>query len=743
MNARAGQIHGHHRRGAAAILAMMFLVIFGSLAAAMAIVAQGNLSTADAHMKINRSLSAADTGMRFLIYRINEVTANVRTTAGVIDATNAPALWDQTRAALALALSNETHNLAEPVDNGTSLSIGPIAVEAGGATFTATITPHPIVGENYDSEFYQRPPYSELNPPVSSTNPLDATWVRVRVVGWDGPEGRQIARAMQIDFKMDKKIKFAILSRSRVMIGRNVMIDGPIGSRFLETSLPNGHPVQMESNFRGLDAGLDSDLDTLVATLITNDVNGDNRINLANPSETAGIDTPGQYDYNDDGYVDEYDFFLNHYDANVDGQLSANELGTSTNIVTAQLFALIDTFGDPDRPGYNDGLIDNNDNYAKVYGEVKVTADMESWNLGAADPDGDGIGAYQDFFQGPIQPGYEEVPLTFQASDTAVHSFEPADFDVSSLRNMATGDLQAQAELQAAGYDPYNPESPQPLGRYQFESVPYGAAHPYDYYNRPVFENMTFENVTIPKGTNALFRNCTFIGVTFVETTVGNEDPNYNYTGMTEADGTPKYPDMTSTVDGSTVSDTKPLSNNVRFDNCTFEGSVVSDAPPNYTHVRNKLSFTGTTRFRIDDSINLSSTEKALFKRSTILAPHYSVEMGTFIDPTDPNETVELSGTIVAGVLDARGQIKINGSILTTFEPTSNTGPVLGETSPQFNTTLGYFPSTSGDLEAELPAQGMGMIQVRYDPDLALPDGIDGPIQIEPVAATYSELGAH
>ncbi len=34
-------------RGAAAVLAMMFLMIFGSLAAAMAIVSQGNLSTAD------------------------------------------------------------------------------------------------------------------------------------------------------------------------------------------------------------------------------------------------------------------------------------------------------------------------------------------------------------------------------------------------------------------------------------------------------------------------------------------------------------------------------------------------------------------------------------------------------------------------------------------------------------------------------------------------------------------------
>jgi len=33
----------------------------------------------------------------------------------------------------------------------------------------------------------------------------------------------------------------------------------------------------------------------------------------------------------------------------------------------------------------------------------------------------------------------------------------------------------------------------------------------------------------------------------------------------------------------------------------------------------------------------------------------------------------------------------------------------------------------------------VGVIQVRYDPTLPLPDGILGPIEIAPVVATYSE----
>ncbi|MFW6033243.1 MAG: hypothetical protein ACOCTI_07710, partial [Phycisphaeraceae bacterium] len=172
---------------------------------------------------------------------------------------------------------------------------------------------------------------------------------------------------------------------------------------------------------------------------------------------------------------------------------------------------------------------------------------------------------------------------------------------------------------------------------------------------------------------------------------------------------------------------------------CVFEGSVVTDVPEQFTQVRNKLAFTGKIKFKIDDSVELTGDEKRLFKRSTILAPHYSVEMGTFISPYDTRERVDLSGTIVAGVLDMRGQVQVKGTVLTTFEPESDTGPVIGDTSPQFNTTLGYFDADSGDLEAEIPDSGVGVIHVEYDPTLPLPDGVLGPIQIKPVMSTYYE----
>ena len=373
-----------------------------------------------------------------------------------------------------------------------------------------------------------------------------------------------------MDFKLDKKIKFAVLSRSRIMIGRNVMISGPIGSRFTETNLANGHPIQMVSDFYGLDAQLDASLNVFYNTLKTNDKNGDNRIDLSNSAETAGITNPSQYDTNHDGYIDEYDFFLARFDANGDGKVSNTELNTASNVDAAQLMQLIDTFGDPTRQGYNDGFIDNNDRYAKIQGQIMMKADLAGWQAGAAG------GNYQNYVQGPILPNSGQSPVVFQATDAQLPPIDASSFDMSSFAAMATGNLASQAAAQAAQYSASNPNSPQPLGNTVYESVPYGAAHPYDYYTRPVYTNMTFTNVTIPPGTNALFQNCTFNGCTFVQTASDSSDANFNYVGAQQADGSASYPGLTASVSGTTVADTKAVSNNVRFDGCTFNGAVVT-----------------------------------------------------------------------------------------------------------------------------------------------------------------------
>jgi len=254
-----------------------------------------------------------------------------------------------------------------------------------------------------------------------------------------------------------------------------------------------------------------------------------------------------------------------------------------------------------------------------------------------------------------------------------------------------------------------------------------------------VYENYVFTDVTIPKGTNALFVNCRFVGVTFVESEVDNSDPFYNYAGVQNADGSPTYTGLVATVDGEPVTDTKPHGNNVRFHDCTFEGMVATESPDAFTHVRNKVQFTGGTRFDLEAD-SLSADQQALFRKSTLMMPQYSVDMGTFTEPTVADEFVRLDGTIVAGVFDIRGTAVIDGSIITTYDPQPDQGPLAQGGNPaQFNTTIGYFASAAGDGEGEIPAGGFGKIHIRYDPNRAMPDGITAPISFVPEMATYAE----
>jgi len=761
------------RRGAAAVLAMMFLVIFGSLAAAMAIVSQGNLRVADTHMKVNRSLASAETGMRLIIYRLEEVADEVTTKDGEITDANAEPLWLDAAALLRFTFEGEYHNLAEPTLTGGVLRIGPVSLGDGEPPFEAKLRPHPITGEDYTDERYDAEAYEQLQEVHAASfhgkdydeltqaeiDAARATWVPgpslIRVTVWaeEGQSGQDIRRTIAMDFRLDKKIRFAILSRSRVMIGQNVIIDGAIGSRFIETGLNNGHPVQMTSDFRGLDlssGGLEDKLDALIGSLITYDQDGDNRLHIYNPVEAAAASDIETLDTDGDGYVTDFDLFLDHFNTAGSGtdprvtQLDLEAAGVS-EINASQLLELIDRSGDPSRLGYGDGVIDANDRYAKISGQMFILASRDAWNSGAADPSGDGSLAYQDWLQGAIvSDDPEEAPLTFEAdNETSKYTFEPEDFETETFKDLTDSDVWTQASAQI----PATPDADDPSLDLDgvTEAVPFEAPYPYDYYDRPVFENMTFVDVRIPKGTNALFKNCRFVGVTYIETETENTDADYNYAGMQNADGSAKHPDRSVVIGGVEYASTKDVSNNLRFDDCTFEGAIVSDTPDEFTHTRNKVTFTGTTRFTdltsATDSPNLTDDERRLYRRSTLLMPHYSVELGTFVAPHEQTEKLYMSGTIVAGLLDMRGQVQVDGSIITTFEPVSGEGPVLGDTAPQFNTTLGYFSAAQGDMEAEVPAAGLGVIHIRYDDTLALPDGITGPIEISPLWGTWRESG--
>ena len=298
------------------------------------------------------------------------------------------------------------------------------------------------------------------------------------------------------------------------------------------------------------------------------------------------------------------------------------------------------------------------------------------------------------------------------------------------------------------------------------ESVPYGSSGAYDWYQRPIYRDMTFENVRIPMGTNALFENCRFLGVTWIETEEVCGDPNWNYTGSIEPDGNGgfqnRFPEMTAASGGNQFTDTRSASNNLRFHNCTFLGSICGDKPVEFTHWRNKIQLTGNSRFYVDpldvdlleqpdatdlaaDLVGMGQSTLEELAKSSVLLPGWSVDVGNFDNDTDSR--VKLTGTIVTGVMDIRGTALVDGTLLMTFRATESTGPLFyGGSTDAFNTTIGYFGPDDGDGEGSDPNSpefpGFGEIVLRYDQDAKLPDGIPWPVTLKPEAGTYWEGGS-
>lgn len=376
-----------------------------------------------------------------------------------------------------------------------------------------------------------------------------------------------------------------------------------------------------------------------------------------------------------------------------------------------------------------------------------------------------------------------------------------------------------------------------------FEKMPFNAPSYTDWYYRPVYENMTFRNVRIPVGNNGLFKNCTFIGVTYVLSSATNshinwtiygrlklgsngrptlEPPRYVYTGssfptmlsssdrpvlmattpLDKADipanqipYTQGYNDLPDPliINGKRCIDTKLFSNNIRFHSSLFVGSIVSDTPSTYTHARNKLQFTGATRFSRkhpqypdDPAKNPDAGDLNEILKSSMMLPNYSVDIGQFNSP--PTQDVQLHGAIIAGVLDIRGNATIDGALLLTFRPELGQIPLrdaLGNAvgNPSlFNATLGYFGPEDGDDESldprtlpivngqrivgwdldgdglpdlppdqtpsaaqiaagavTVPFYGYGGISLRFDPNMSLPDGIMLPMQIDTKRGSYKE----
>jgi len=840
---------------------MMFMVLFGSLAAAMAVSSQGNLRTAHTHIVVTRALGAADTGLGVAGARLQQAARSVRISRGEVTPEYAMQLWDGTFSAgsgqVLLAddsipaggvrdvlwdihafdaLHAELEPLEAPDDNPEDwLDTLPFALQistGGDVTQAAQITyvPNPAAGA-----------------------------IRAVVTGyaWDPVMSRWVSRTVQQDFRLFKRVDQAIVANTKVMLGKNVLVNGPLAALFDQVDAAGGHPVVSRSDFYGLDPLLDRKLDDFYAAVRGDgfsgfDANGDNRLAIANTLEQRGLSALNQEDYDGDGdqdsafleqtgdgYIDEFDVFLSHYDSNGDHALVYSEeltVGTSYegraadfNGVDDDLAYLIDG-ANPDRNrdgtvdfhdralGYLDGVVDYRDRFAKVRGTTYIGVSQNNWNQNGVNVDGSTVNDYRPHYQGAVRAEPGDSPLVFGADDDDVSPVDPSTFDEASS-NMATradgAPFASQAgvgwitELRTNDDGVVIGQNINPAVETIVEGIPFGALAPADYYERPVFREKTFRNVTIPMGLNALFIDCTFVGVTRVQTYQNNTHVSWQFYGVQEADLSLKYPPPLPTPDfvldndylvageneaptedfdverltvaGVPYVNTKPLSNNLRFHDCLFVGTIVSDKPTNFTHVRNKIQFTGATRFHQehpDDpenaSLNPDDDDAPEIAKSSMLLPSYSVDIGT--NNASPDQDVNLSGLVIAGILDIRGNAVIDGALMTDFDPHDDNpafkhfGQHVGNPA-HFNMTLGYFSADDGDEEGmriwehngekivgfdlngdgiadtedpeaggePVPFNGYGRIVINWNPNLIMPDGLLAPMQSQAIPNSYTE----
>ena len=768
------------RRGIASVLALMFLVLFASVVTAMAVVADGNVRTAESAVSVSRAISASESGLHYAARRLRLEASRYTIERGTTSGTFGSRLWAGT-----WTTSDGTVIVAPPSDYTVASPTGTGLLHAVHDAHASADSHAEVFEDGLPVELELDQASGLLRSPgIPVHGGGDAPWFRLRYE-WSGDSvlvtsqghDRDIVRTLTMRFDLEKKIEFALLTPTRIMIGKNVLIEGPMGTFYgtlaNELQAEHGDPLVVTSDFRGIDSSLDTSLDVLDLAILLSDVDGDNRLRPNHPTESTQLTGGAIADHNSDGYVDDFDLFLYGYDADADGGVVYDQdlaflagLGVLTEEFTAdpQLGGLLDK-ARPDRNedgtvdaldmalGYSDGVIDDLDRYAKIQGELRFAVDGVDWEVARGAP-------WQSAVHGPVDPGSLNNAAQFSVTAPEMVEITNDMFANSTTWFQTTAAAGATFSTQLAANGGWSGTTTAP------ESVPFGSEGAYDLYDRPVYSNMTFTNVVIPRGTNALFEGCTFIGVTWIDAEEDCTNPNWNYLGarefgeggvlqerFEELPDTPGFPDLPP--------DTKAQSNNIRFDSCTFLGSISGSRPLQYTHWRNKVQLTGDTRIFIDpeDPDLLAQPDGAVLRmnlyglpeadrdelaKSTMLLPGWSVDVGPF---DNGNAHVQLTGTIVTGIMDIRGSADLHGTLLMTFHPEANAGPLYYGGSPDsFNTTIGYFSSADGDGEGVDPDDpefnGYGHIRLRYDPDAELPDGIPWPLQCSADPTSYSEGGS-
>lgn len=318
-------------------------------------------------------------------------------------------------------------------------------------------------------------------------------------------------------------------------------------------------------------------------------------------------------------------------------------------------------------------------NTVRTLAEVRAdTCQLETLdaNGNPIDADGNPLGAnYADRYYGPrdeIQGYHEGIRYGQPGND--MPGLDISDYNTDLYKPGLTTVTAAPTNQRVTEYFPHAP------GNYSQPRTGGSTS-----FTRHVYENQTFSNVILPMNRHALFKNCTFENVLY--------------------------------IDSSKTSTSKSNTNNVRFENCTFNGTIVTNVPQSFHWVHNCLYFTGQATFH-----NQSSVPEA-----TILAPHFNVNLGN-TNPQQSDHNV-LTGAIVGGIVDVRGNAQVYGTIISMCDTSAWTNGYV--------TNIGATLDDGGSETTELG--DIGVIRITPREDLMLPSGIMSPLIIKPDPKTYTE----
>ncbi len=739
------------RRGSVLLMSLTFMILFASLAAGMAAYSMSNMQIQDAETDANRALAAAESGLAYLNMQFRTVSlpAIKEGNIGAMTSPPASALWSGTNieslgssnVGVAVALTNAFNN------SGAFSGSPTIIAPSGTASLT---TPFAPVDSNGDGSTYSLTiSWDSANPQVpagsSLTTASEAAVLHCTSSGKSGAVTRQVT----MDVWIQKTLKYAVYSNVAIQLGKNVRVVGDIASTYAGTN--KGPPIQMFSDFHYLpnETGIDNDLATFRGLLNSYDTSFTNRLDVRNASSSAATAAAaaGLYDANGDGFIDDYDVALMHLDTDWSRTTPwANNITTAdyTNPNTGKAYdpdlwtVIDDPMGASHAPlwtGYDDGVINNSDGYAKVIGTVKTALTNAQWESAAAgwsawgDTSGGTSGtSSRDQFEGSVVSSDPTASaVQFGANFANDQTLQPSNFSTTAYDNLIP--TTTAVKTTPGGVTTIqngNLTAAMANGGTTTEHSPSDVTSGWEAtYSRPVFQNINFNNVRIPKGLNAKFINCTFNGYTSVKLTTNitsggqtTTDPSAGNTWAQQMTSGSFSPNTTLTDSNSTGA---AQGNNLHFTGCTFNGVLTADVPTAYTHFADSLEFDGATTFNntVDQSV-------------TIMAPNTNIEMGSYVDPAGSPST--LVGVVVAGNLDIRGSASVDGSVLVTG---------AGAT----NTTLGYFGTTDSGQPvpnpSQLPAAANGYyghLFFRSNPSRGMPTGITIPVVAYPQVSTYRIL---